>query len=88
MIQNVEFVSDWNTGALQVVDRLDDVDVLHVPAGVVVGTDGQYSGVLSQGRADDPVQDVEVLMIPGQQNELILDAVLKVPGIAGARQTS
>ena len=87
MVEDVEFVAHRHASALQVPDRADDVGVAHVPARVVVSADNKNAMVLSLGGADNTVEDEKVFVIPGQQYELLLERVEKMPGVRGAGQT-
>lgn len=83
MVEDIEFVRDGNTGTFEILQRPHDLTVLHVSANIVVSAHRDNAGMVAAGSLDDAVEDEEIIMIPCQQDQNLLNSVEKVPRIHG-----
>src|SRR5258707_1233468 len=78
MVQDVKLVSDGHTGPREIAHGTDDLPVLHVAAGIIVGANHQDSGMLPRRGLYEQVQVFEIIVVFGEQHQALLDGVHEV----------
>ena len=53
MVQDVKSIGQRNAGLFQILDRLYDVAVFHVPAPIVIRADNEDAGMAAAGGLDE-----------------------------------
>lgn len=87
MIEDVEFVRDRRIGRLQVVERASEVAIGHIPARIIVGANDDHAGMPAAGGLDQKVQIAEVVVVLGNQHELVPNRVQQMKRIPYSRQS-
>jgi len=87
MIQDVQLIDNRNACALQVSDRANDISVLHIPKGIVIHANDQQPGMSSGGSLYELVQVLEVVVVLGEEDEVLPDGVNQMAWIGRAGES-
>jgi hypothetical protein len=87
VVQDVQFICDRDTGGLQVSDGPDNVAILHVATWVIVQANNQKARMFPAGSLNQQVQVFKVVMVPGKQDQFLLDGVHEMAGIRNTGKT-
>jgi hypothetical protein len=86
MVQNMELVRDRHTSLIQIVDRARKVWILHVPSRIVVSANYHNAGMTATRCLHQLVQILEIIMIPGYENEAVQRCMKQMAGVPSSQE--